>query len=108
MSEGGLAPAAAACLFPGFDGEVAPDWLKGLLAQGLGGVVLFARNIRDPEQLTALTAALRAERGEVLVGTDEEGGDVTRLEAARGCSFPGHLARGAGADGALTRRVQIR
>jgi beta-N-acetylhexosaminidase len=105
MSEGGLAPAAAACLFPGFDGEVVPDWLKGLLSQRLGGVVLFARNIRDPEQLTALTAALRAERGEVLVGTDEEGGDVTRLEAARGSSFPGNLALGAVDDVALTRRV---
>ena len=105
MSEGGLAPAAAACLFPGFDGEAVPDWLKGLLSQGLGGVVLFARNIQDSEQLTALTAALRAERGEVLVATDEEGGDVTRLEAARGSSFPGNLALGAVDDVALTRRV---
>ena len=105
MSEGGLAPAAAACLFPGFDGEAVPDWLKGLLSQGLGGVVLFARNIRDPEQVTALAAALRAERGEVLVATDEEGGDVTRLEAARGSSFPGNLALGAVDDVALTRRV---
>ena len=105
MSEGGLGPAAAACLFPGFEGEVVPDWLKSLLERGLGGVVLFARNIRDLEQATALTAALRAERGEVLVATDEEGGDVTRLEAARGSSFPGNLALGAVDDAALTRRV---
>ena len=105
MNEGGLGPAAAACLFPGFEGEVVPEWLNGLLAQGLGGVVLFARNIRDPEQVTALTAALRAERGEVLVATDEEGGDVTRLEAARGSSFPGSLALGAVDDPELTSRV---
>ena len=105
MSEGGLAPAAAACLFPGFGGEAVPDWLKGLLSQGLGGVVLFARNIRDPEQVTALTEALRAERGEILVATDEEGGDVTRLEAARGSSFPGNFALGAVDDPALTSRV---
>jgi beta-N-acetylhexosaminidase len=105
MSKGGLGPAAAACLFPGFEGEVVPEWLKALLSQGLGGVVLFARNIRDPEQVTALTAALRAERGEVLVATDEEGGDVTRLEAGRGSSFPGNLALGAVDDVALTRRV---
>jgi beta-N-acetylhexosaminidase len=105
MSEGGLGPAAAACLFPGFEGEVVPDWLKGLLAGGLGGVVLFARNIRDPGQAAVLTAALRAERGELLVATDEEGGDVTRLEAARGSSFPGNLALGAVDDVVLTRRV---
>jgi beta-N-acetylhexosaminidase len=105
MSGGGLGPAAAACLFPGFEGEVVPDWLKGLLAGGLGGVVLFARNIRDPAQAAALTGALRAERGELLVATDEEGGDVTRLEAARGSSFPGNLALGAVDDIVLTRRV---
>ena len=105
MSEGGLAPAAAACLFPGFDGEAVPDWLKRLLSQGLGGVVLFARNIRDPKQVTALTAALRAERGEVLVATDEEGGDVTRLEAEHGSSYPGNLALGAVDDVALTEAV---
>jgi beta-N-acetylhexosaminidase len=105
MSEGGLEPAAAACLFPGFEGLTAPDWLRRLLARGLGGVVLFSRNIRDPEQLAALTASLRAERAEVLIATDEEGGDVTRLEMARGSSFPGNLALGAVDDLALTRRV---
>jgi beta-N-acetylhexosaminidase len=102
MSEGGLGPAAAACLFPGFEGEAVPDWLRRLLAGGLGGVVLFARNLADPE---ALTAALRAERGELLIATDEEGGDVTRLEAASGSSFPGNLALGSVDDVALTRRV---
>ena len=97
--------AAAACLFPGFHGDAAPDWLKGLLGQGLGGVVLFGRNIRDPEQVAALTASLRAERPELIVATDEEGGDVTRLETAGGSSFPGNLALGAIDDPSLTRRV---
>jgi beta-N-acetylhexosaminidase len=97
--------AAAACLFPGFDGETVPDWLKGLLAEGLGGVVLFGRNIRDPEQVPALTASLRAERPQLIVATDEEGGDVTRLEAGGGSSFPGNFALGAVDDPALTRRV---
>ena len=105
MSEGGPAPAAAACLFPGFDGVEAPDWLLRLLAEGLGGVVLFGRNIRDPEQVGALTTSLRAERPELIVATDEEGGDVTRLEAARGSSFPGNFALGAVDDPVLTRRV---
>ncbi len=105
MTEGGLEPAAAACVFPGFDGVGVPDWLKRLLADGLGGVVLFARNVRDPEQLAELTASLRAERPDLLIAVDEEGGDVTRLEAATGSSFPGNLALGAVDDTELTRRV---
>jgi beta-N-acetylhexosaminidase len=98
MSPGGLEPAAAACVFPGFEGLAAPDWIRD---GGFGGVVLFARNIRDPEQVAALTASLPG----LLVAVDEEGGDVTRLEAARGSSFPGNLALGAVDDVALTRRV---
>jgi beta-N-acetylhexosaminidase len=102
---GGLDPPAAACLFPGFDGTVVPEWLRPWLAQGLGGVVLFGRNIRDGEQVAALCAELCAERPGLIVATDEEGGDVTRLEAATGSSFPGNLALGAVDDRALTRRV---
>jgi beta-N-acetylhexosaminidase len=98
MSAGGLGPAAAACLFPGFEGEAAPDWVR---TGGFGGVVLFARNIRDPAQLAALTSSLEG----MVVAVDEEGGDVTRLEASTGSSFPGNLALGAVDDAALTRRV---
>jgi beta-N-acetylhexosaminidase len=105
MSPSGLDPAAAACLFPGFEGLQAPDWLRRLLAEGLGGVVLFARNVRDPEQLAGLCADLRAEQPQLLIATDEEGGDVTRLEAAGGSSFPGNLSLGAVDDVELTRRV---
>ena len=105
MSAGGLEPAAAACVFPGFRGHTVADWLRRELAGGLGGVVLFAFNVGDPEQLSALTESLRAERDGLVVSVDEEGGDVTRLEAARGSSFPGNLALGAVDDVALTRRV---
>jgi beta-N-acetylhexosaminidase len=105
MSSGGLEPAAAACLFPGFDGAAVPDWLRPWLAEGLGGVVLFARNVPDPEQVAALCAELRAEQPSLLIATDEEGGDVTRLEATTGSSFPGNLALGAVDDVVLTRRV---
>jgi beta-N-acetylhexosaminidase len=98
MSDGGLEPAAARCLFPGFAGLVAPDWVRD---GGYGGVVLFAKNIRDQEQVAELTSSLPG----LLVAVDEEGGDVTRLEAAEGSSFPGNLALGAVDDVALTRRV---
>jgi beta-N-acetylhexosaminidase len=105
LSTGELERLAASCLLPGFAGLEPPDWLTRRLADGLGGVVLFARNVGDAEQVAALTTALRAERPEVLVAIDEEGGDVTRLEADRGSSYPGNLALGVVDDVALTGRV---
>ena len=56
------------------------------------------------QQLRELTGVLRAE-GDVLVGIDEEGGDVTRLEVATGSSYPGNAALGAIDDVELTGRV---
>ncbi|MGZ4393958.1 MAG: beta-N-acetylhexosaminidase [Gaiellaceae bacterium] len=102
---GGLERLASACLFPGFEGLSAPDWLRRELEGGLGGVVLFSRNLADRAQLAELSAAIRAERAEALIGIDEEGGDVTRLEARTGSSYPGNLALGAVDDVELTERV---
>ena len=64
---GELLRLAATVLQPGFVGTAPPDWVRRWLGEGLGGVALFARNVRDPEQVAALTAALRAERADVLV-----------------------------------------
>ncbi|CCH27774.1 glycoside hydrolase family 3 N-terminal domain-containing protein [Actinosynnema sp. NPDC047251] len=96
---------AAAVLLPGFHGTTAPDWLLKRVADGLGGVVLFGRNVVDDAQVTALTAALRGVRPDVVVGIDEEGGDVTRLDAAVGSEVPGNHALGAAGDLGLTRAV---
>jgi beta-N-acetylhexosaminidase len=95
---------ALACTLPGFEGPVAPDWLRRRLAEGLGGVVLFGWNVESRGQLRELTRVLRAE-GDILVGIDEEGGDVTRLEVATGSSYPGNAALGAVDDVELTERV---
>ncbi|KOV71490.1 sugar hydrolase [Streptomyces sp. AS58] len=96
---------ALTVLQPGFTGTTAPDWLLRRLGEGLASVGLFGRNIASPEQLSALTAQLRAEREDVLVAVDEEGGDVTRLEVRTGSSFPGNHALGAVDDVDLTREV---
>jgi beta-N-acetylhexosaminidase len=96
---------AAGCVLPAFEGPVVPDWVRRRLGEGLGGVVLYAWNVQDRDQLRALTADLRAEREDVLVAIDEEGGDVTRLEAATGSSYPGNGALGVVDDVELTERV---
>ncbi|WBB69771.1 glycoside hydrolase family 3 N-terminal domain-containing protein [Micromonospora sp. WMMD812] len=100
-----LATLAAAVLQPGFVGTTPPPWVRRWLGEGLGSVVLFARNVVDPGQVAALTAELRAERPDVVVAIDEEAGDVTRIESGRGSSRPGNFALGAVDDPALTEEV---
>jgi beta-N-acetylhexosaminidase len=96
---------AAACLLATFPGPRPPDWIRLWLERGLGGIVLFADNVRDKEQVAALTGEVRAERPELVIAIDEEGGDVTRLEAGAGSSYPGNLALGFVDDIELTRGV---
>jgi beta-N-acetylhexosaminidase len=105
VDERDLARTARAVLQPGFEGTRAPDWVRRRLADGLGSVLLFARNIESAEQTAALTAELRAENPDVIVAADEEGGDVTRLDAATGSAYPGNLALGAVDDEKLTEQV---
>ena len=89
----------AALLVVGFRGSRLEQtaWLRTALAEtGLGGVILFdrdqltgaRRNVTSPAQVRTLTADLRAAAGarRILIGTDQEGGIVTRLGPATG--FP--------------------
>jgi beta-N-acetylhexosaminidase len=92
---------ARAVLFPSFPGTEPPDWVRRFLASGGGGITLFAYNLPLP----GVTAALRAEKDDVLLAIDEEGGDVTRLEAETGSSYPGNAALGAIDDVELTEAV---
>ena len=96
---------ASSCILPGFAGPTVPDWVRRRLGEGLGGVVLYAWNVESAEQLASLTGELRAERDDIIVAIDEEGGDVTRLEAAYGSSYPGNAALGVADDVDLTRRI---
>jgi len=45
----------------------------------VGGVILFSRNIGEPEQVLELTSAIRRQRPEILLAVDQEGGRVQRL-----------------------------
>ena len=44
---------ADAVLQPGFEGTTPPEWLRRRLDEGLGGVVLFSRNIASPGQVAS-------------------------------------------------------
>lgn len=82
-------------LLPGFEGVDVPDWLADAARAGLAGVVYFARNTPDVATTAALSAALHTISPDLLIAVDEEGGDVSRLEAVTGSSLPGAAALGA-------------
>ena len=75
---------APACLLASFAGTGRAR--RGCCARldgGLGGVCLFGSNVVDAEQLgRADRRRCTRPRADVVVALDEEGGDVTRLEAA--------------------------
>ena len=50
---GELPELADMVLQPGFAGTAVPDWVRRRLAEGLGGVALFARNVESPAQVAA-------------------------------------------------------
>ena len=100
---GELRRLAAATLLVSFPGPTVPDWVSRLADGGLGGVCLFAGNVGDGGW--TVPSRLRAIRDDLVVAIDEEGGDVTRLEAAAGSSVPGAAALGAIDDTDLTETL---
>jgi beta-N-acetylhexosaminidase len=87
-----------------FAGPVVPPWMLARLEAGLGSVALFASNVQSPSQVRSLTDALRQAGSGVLVATDEEAGDVTRLHVATGAPWPGNAALGVVDD---VRRTEL-
>jgi beta-N-acetylhexosaminidase len=62
------------------------DFTGELIAQGVGGIILFAANYASPFQLWNLTwqlqeTARRAARPRLFIMVDQEGGSVARLKA---------------------------
>ncbi|MEU0312748.1 glycoside hydrolase family 3 N-terminal domain-containing protein [Nocardioides sp. NPDC006273] len=93
-----------------FAGATLPADYAELLREGLGGICLFGTNTEaGAESVRRLTAEIRSAAalgGRVPVITiDEEGGDVTRLEALTGSSVLGAAALGAADDLALTEET---
>ncbi|MGH9867215.1 MAG: beta-N-acetylhexosaminidase [Candidatus Polarisedimenticolia bacterium] len=70
-------------LFVGFDGVELSGELRGFLSRiRPGGIILFSRNLVDPDQVMRLTASLREIcEPRPLLAVDEEGGRVSRLRS---------------------------
>ncbi len=92
-----------------FPGTHVADWLGPALAGGLAGIILFGENTPDVETTRRVVADFQdvvraAGEPPLIVASDEEGGDVTRLQHRGGSSLPGNAALGDVDDPALTRR----
>ncbi|MEV4537782.1 glycoside hydrolase family 3 N-terminal domain-containing protein [Asanoa sp. NPDC049518] len=96
-NEAALRRKIASLLVVGFRGETVDsnDWIVRAIRDGLGGVILFdreigtnaPRNITSPAQVTALVKSLKdAASGPLIVSIDQEGGQVARLNPSNG--FP--------------------
>jgi beta-N-acetylhexosaminidase len=71
-------------LVAGFNGEQIPVELKALAREfGLGGVIVFARNVGEPEQVAELSHDAATLGGDLpaWVSVDQEGGRVARLKS---------------------------
>lgn len=94
MSDRAIERLVNGVLWPGFLGRGTPDWVARERDAGLAGVVLFAQNIGG----APVDAA-----GGFLVGIDEEGGTVTRMDSVRGSDALGAGQLGAIDDEGVTR-----
>ena len=90
----------------GFAGAAIPSELRSLARDaGLGGVILFGRNVESPEQVAELARAAYALPGKLppWVSVDQEGGRVARL-AAPFTRWPPMRTLGRSGDAALAGR----
>ncbi|WP_148716440.1 beta-N-acetylhexosaminidase [Chitinolyticbacter meiyuanensis] len=81
-----LAQQVGQCLMVGFDGLTPNAHIERLIRDyHVGGVILFRRNVASPSQVAALCRRLQEINAEVsaiplLIGIDQEGGMVARIE----------------------------
>ena len=80
---------AARCVFVGIQGTTPTPAELDLLRRGVGGVILFARNVVDPTQVAELSRTLKsAALGPLLICIDQEGGRVQRLRQPHWTAWP--------------------
>jgi beta-N-acetylhexosaminidase len=93
-------------LIAGFDGHQIPEELRAIAREfGLGGVILFARNVAEPEQVAELAfdASRLVPDLPLWVSIDQEGGRVARLKAPF-TEWPPMATLGRSGDVALAER----
>ncbi|HOY67165.1 MAG TPA: beta-N-acetylhexosaminidase [Candidatus Ozemobacteraceae bacterium] len=90
----------------GYQGlEPSPEVLAFVEEWGIGGVIVFARNLADPSALPGVLGRFESAAGRRLfTSIDQEGGLVMRI-LSQGSLFPGAMALSASGDPDLARRI---
>jgi beta-N-acetylhexosaminidase len=100
-----LARQAARMVCIGFDSKSITPEVEALIERGVGGVVLFSRNVESPQQFSELCADLKERAGRpFLTCIDQEGGRVQRLREPF-TIIPPMRAVGAANDETLAREL---
>jgi beta-N-acetylhexosaminidase len=100
-----LETAAAQLLTVGFPGKELGPELERLLDRGVGGVILFKRNVGSARDVAELVRAIKRRAGRPLVvSIDQEGGAVARLREGF-TKLPPMRDLGATRDAGLAREV---
>lgn len=90
---------------------IAPDdAIEKIIADNhIGGVILFANNLKDKQQINTLTAWYAGMKAggniRLFIGTDNEGGNVFRLPRGDYASFPGNMALSAAIEGGVGEQI---
>jgi len=98
-------------LMAGFDGTGLNDDLRFLIdALKIGGLIIFSRNISDPDQLRNLCSSVQdyaksCGQPPLFIATDQEGGQVARLREPFFTRFPGNPAMREDSDAVRFARV---
>jgi beta-N-acetylhexosaminidase len=108
---GGMSPSAlrreiGQLLIAGFKGVQVPPEMRALAREfGLGGVILFARNIAEAGQVAELSyeASQLTPEAPLWISVDQEGGRVARLKAPF-TEWPPMATLGRSGDSALAER----
>lgn len=106
MSPIGLRRQIGQLLIAGFNGTEIPVELRSLATEfGLGGVILFGRNVGEPEEVAELchSAAQLTPNPPPWVSIDQEGGRVARLKEPF-TRWPAMATLGRSRDVSLARR----
>ena len=106
MSVDALFRKVAGLFMVGFPSETPDDAVKRLIDDGIGGVILFKRNISSVEQTATLIRTLKQHAGRpLLAAVDQEGGRVARLRGAPFTSLPSMRELGTRGDVSLIERA---
>jgi beta-N-acetylhexosaminidase len=90
----------------GFAGDAIPSDLRAIAREfDLGGIILFARNVVEPDQVAEIAREAQSMAGELplWVSVDQEGGRVARLKAPF-TLWPPMITLGRSGDEALAER----